>query len=194
MTIWCVGRNYIDHAKELGNEVPKEPLFFIKSEGCLHQDFHIPYPDHVKSLHYELEMALKFNSQLEPVKIGLALDLTDRISQNEAKKKGTPWSLAKSFKGSCPLSPWVKFDPQENYHLELNINGLNKQQGQLSDMVFKPIELIRHLKKHFPLAPNDILLTGTPAGVGELRRGDILSAHLKNSKEKILIEWNSKVE
>jgi 2-keto-4-pentenoate hydratase/2-oxohepta-3-ene-1,7-dioic acid hydratase in catechol pathway len=194
MTIWCVGRNYAEHAKELGNEVPKEPLFFIKSAGCLSLKNIVPYPKNVKSLHYELEMALAFNDQLEPIKIALALDLTDRVRQNEAKKEGSPWTLAKSFTGSCPISPWVSYTHGENYALELLINGQTKQKGTMNEMVYKPKELISYLKQHYPLVQDDLLLTGTPAGVGELKSGDQLTAFLKNSKNQILIEWTTKIE
>ena len=194
MTIWCVGRNYAEHAKELGNEVPKEPLFFIKSPACLHLDPLIPYPSSVKSLHFELEIALSLDESLSPDKIALALDLTDRVQQNESKAKGQPWSLAKSFKNSCPLSPWTSFDTQENYSLELLIDGQNRQKGSVSEMVFKPEQLISYLKLHFPVQPGDILLTGTPSGVGELKKGQVLKSLLKNSKQQILIEWNTKIE
>ncbi len=194
MTIWCVGRNYAEHAKELGNEVPKEPLFFIKSEACLKKDTPIRKMPTAKSLHYELEIALLLDDKLTPSRIGLALDLTDRVRQNEAKKEGSPWTLAKSFIGSCPISPWIEFDPKESYSLELQINGQTKQKGGFSEMVYKPDQLLSYLKAHYPVLPGDILLTGTPAGVGELKSGDKLTGFLKNSKNQILIEWSTKVE
>lgn len=194
MTIWCVGRNYPEHAKELGNAVPAEPLFFIKSVACLSYSQIIPYPKANKSLHYELEIAFEIGPSLDLSKVGLALDLTDRVRQNEAKKEGSPWTLAKSFTNSCPISPWIEFSPQEDYELELHINGQLKQSGHLHEMVFKPEALIGYLKLHYPLRPHDILLTGTPAGVGPLNSGDRLTGFLKNSKNQILIEWPTKVE
>lgn len=194
MTIWCVGRNYAEHAKELGNEVPKEPLFFIKSEGCLKKDNLISKMPTAKSLHYELEIALKLDSKHSFSKVALALDLTDRVRQNEAKKEGSPWTLAKSFIGSCPISPWIDFNPHEQYSLELQINGQTKQKGGFSEMVYKPDQLLSYLKAHYPVQTQDILLTGTPAGVGELKSGDKLTSFLKNSKNQILIEWSTKVE
>lgn len=194
MTIWCVGRNYAEHAKELGNEIPKEPLFFMKAEGCLRKDNLIIKPAMTKSLHYELEIALELDTKLGLSKVALALDLTDRVRQNEAKKEGTPWTLAKSFVGACPMSPWIDFNPKENYSLELHINGLLKQNGGFSDMIYNPDQLLSYLKAHYPIRPQDILLTGTPAGVGELKSGDKLTGFLKNSKNQILIEWTTKVE
>lgn len=194
MTIWCVGRNYAEHAKELGNEVPKEPLFFIKSEACLKKSAIISKMPTAKSLHYELEIALELGKDLKFRKVALALDLTDRVRQNEAKKEGSPWTLAKSFIGSCPISPWIDFDHQEAYSLELLINGIPKQKGDFSEMVYKPDQLLSYLKAHYPIQAQDILLTGTPAGVGELKSGDKLTGFLKNSKNQILIEWSTKVE
>ncbi|MCK6597173.1 MAG: fumarylacetoacetate hydrolase family protein [Bdellovibrionaceae bacterium] len=194
MTIWCVGRNFAEHAKELGNEVPQEPLFFIKSPACLHLETVIPYPSTVKSLHFELEIALSIDESLRPDKVALALDLTDRVQQNESKTKGHPWSLAKSFKNACPLSPWTSFNADEDYSLELLIDGQTRQKGSVSEMTFKPEQLLAYLKLHFPVQPGDILLTGTPSGVGELKKGQALKSLLKSSKQQILIEWNTKIE
>ena len=194
MSIWCVGRNYTEHAKELGNTVPAQPLFFLKSDSTIVRQLTLPYPAHVASLHFELEIAFLFDGNLSLSHVGLALDLTDRQRQNELKNKGEPWTLAKSFKNSCPLSPWIRFDPNENYSFELQINGHKKQAADLSQMVFKWPELVSFLKIHFQVAENDILLSGTPSGVGPLNRGDILKSVLKNAKQQILIEWTLKIE
>ena len=194
MSIWCVGRNYVDHAKELGNSVPEKPLFFLKSVSTLYRHRSLPYPEHVASLHYELELAFRFDHSLNLSHIALALDLTDRQRQSELKAKGEPWTLAKSFKNSCPISPWIKFDPNENYSFELVINQQKTQAGDQSLMVFKWPELVTYLKTHFPVVEGDILLSGTPAGVGSLKPGDLLKSMLKNAKQQILIEWALKIE
>jgi 2-keto-4-pentenoate hydratase/2-oxohepta-3-ene-1,7-dioic acid hydratase in catechol pathway len=194
MSVWCVGRNYSEHAKELGNTVPDKPLFFLKSSSALFQKPTLPFPEHVLSLHHELELAFRFDHYLRISHVALALDLTDRQRQNELKSKGEPWTLAKSFKNSCPISPWFAFDPNEIYSFELFVNGLTKQAGEMNQMIFKWPELVSFLKLHFPLAENDILLSGTPAGVGSLSRGDLLKSVLKNANQKILIEWTLKIE
>lgn len=194
MSIWCVGRNYTEHAKELGNSVPDKPLFFLKTDSTLFRLAVLPYPTHVASLHYELELAFRLNKDLQPSHIALALDLTDRQRQNELKSKGEPWTLAKSFKNSCPMSPWISFDPIEIYSFELQINGETKQSADQNLMVFKWPELVAYLQTHFPVVENDILLSGTPSGVGSLNRGDVLKSLLKNSKQQILIEWSLKIE
>jgi acylpyruvate hydrolase len=194
MSIWCVGRNYSEHAKELGNAVPDKPLFFLKSSSALFRHHTLPFPESILSLHHELELAFRFDQQLRLSHVALALDLTDRQRQNELKSKGEPWTLAKSFKNSCPISPWIVFEPNEIYSFELQVNGAVKQSGDMNQMIFKWPELVSYLKLHFPLAENDILLSGTPSGVGSLSRGDILKSVLKNSKQQILIEWTLKIE
>lgn len=194
MSIWCVGRNYTEHAKELGNTVPDKPLFFLKSDATLFHGLTLPYPVHTASLHYELELAFRFDKSLALTEVGLALDLTDRKRQNELKDKGEPWTLAKSFKNSCPISPWIRFDTTEIYSFELQINGVKKQAADQNLMIFKWPDLVSYLKTHFPVAGGDILLSGTPAGVGPLAGGDVLKSVLKNGKQQILIEWTLKIE
>ncbi|OYZ23242.1 MAG: hypothetical protein B7Y39_05470 [Bdellovibrio sp. 28-41-41] len=194
MSIWCVGRNYAEHAKELGNSVPTQPLFFLKSSSTLVHGNSMPYPTHVLSLHYELEMAFRFDEKLRLSHIALALDLTDRQRQNDLKAKGEPWTLAKSFKNSCPISPWIPFDSNEIYTFELQINGQKKQVGDQNLMIFKWPELVSFLHLHFPITEGDILLSGTPSGVGSIQKGDVLKSVLKNQKQQILIEWTLKIE
>jgi acylpyruvate hydrolase len=194
MSIWCVGRNYSEHAKELGNAIPDKPLFFLKSASTVFRKATLPFPEAVLSLHHELELAFRFDQQLRISHVALALDLTDRQRQNELKSKGEPWTLAKSFKNSCPISPWITFDPNEIYSFELQVNGVVKQSGDMNLMIFKWPELVSYLKLHFPLAENDILLSGTPSGVGSLSRGDVLKSVLKTAKQQILIEWTLKIE
>ncbi|MBL7545813.1 MAG: fumarylacetoacetate hydrolase family protein [Bdellovibrionaceae bacterium] len=194
MSVWCVGRNYSEHAKELGNSIPDKPLFFLKSSATVHHGTTMAYPDGILSLHHELELAFRFDQHLRLSHIALALDLTDRQRQNELKAKGEPWTLAKSFKNACPISPWIPFDSNENYSFELYINEQKKQAADQSLMIFKWPQLVSFLKLHFPLAEGDILLSGTPAGVGSIHRGDTLKSVLKNAKQQILIEWTLKIE
>lgn len=260
MNIWGVGRNYVDHAKELGNAIPQEPLIFLKSEDCLSTSSKILIPKWSSEIHYELEVAIfigavssngdkdsigsHFHSicddenanHLFVEKIALAIDLTARDKQAEAKKNGTPWSLAKSFKNSCPISPWLnveqisvnqvhnaqthtpqidapcatnqwidtpqaKADPKsqqidaqqistptpfkakdlDRLNFQLFKNEALVQDGHTKDMIFNFNNIIQYVAEHFPLKAGDIILTGTPAGVGPLKSGDTLKALLKYS-------------
>lgn len=180
--IWAVGRNYSDHAKELGNEVPSEPMIFLKAGSCATlAEREIILPSWTQDIHHELELALKFNTDLQISEACLALDLTARSVQNALKAKGHPWTLAKSFQGSCPLT---SFFPVENMQslqaieLSLKVNGQLRQKGSTAQMIFGFEELIDFVKKHFPVVPGDLLLTGTPAGVAALNKGDLVEAEL----------------
>ncbi len=175
--IWAVGRNYADHAKELGQEVPKEPLIFLKAGSCAHWEAPIPLPLHSEDVHFELELALCFNSRLEFDAAGLALDLTARDVQQKLKAQGQPWTLAKSFKASCPLSNFIDLPQQlPHFHLELRVNQQLRQQGHTSQLIFDFEILRQFVLAHFPVQEGDLLLTGTPAGVGPLKAGDQLQA------------------
>lgn len=216
-SIWAVGRNYADHAKELNNQIPKEPFFFLKSGHCLvpveaqmhssttpSQNLIQKIPLHQKSepIHYEIELALqikKTSTGYDFSHLALALDLTAREKQSELKKQGLPWTLAKSFPYSCPLSKWINLDGElkQSLQSQLNdfrfffkINNIKKQFGNAEEMIFKPYELLSYAAQHFPIAEGDILLTGTPAGVGPLQKADIGEAQLRY-KDNILIDWKS---
>lgn len=181
--IWCVGRNYAEHAKELGNEVPTEPFFFLKagSTATLNaKEILLPY--WVEELHHEVELALQFDENLQIDEACIALDLTDREKQNQLKAKGHPWTLAKSFKGSCPISgffPVNDLEELKNLEISLKINGEYRQQGNTNQFVFPLEKLIDFARQHFPIMPGDLLLTGTPAGVGPFKKGDVLEAEIK---------------
>lgn len=188
----CVGRNYADHAKELGNAVPSSPLLFIKPATALTpMSDSISLPAGFGPCHHELEMALLIGQPLSKAKaadcraaiagIGLALDLTLRELQDELKKKGHPWERAKSFDGACPLSEFVPFDSAMDFSsltLRLSRNGLVQQQGSCGDMLFSVEALLSEISDSFSLKPGDVVLTGTPAGVGPLSAGDKLIAEL----------------
>ncbi|GAA5318318.1 MAG: fumarylacetoacetate hydrolase family protein [Candidatus Pelagadaptatus aseana] len=187
----CVGRNYAEHAKELNNPVPTEPILFIKPASAV-VDMRQPIviPEDQGSCHIETEMALLIGKELRRdtgpqvleaiIGVGLGFDLTLRDVQNRLKDKGHPWEKAKAFDGSCPLSPFVS--PSgfrwDDVSIELRRNGAVQQQGNSGDMITAVAELLSHIAQHFALQPGDVVLTGTPAGVGPLSAGDELLAVL----------------
>lgn len=180
--IWAVGRNYAEHAKELGNEVPTEPLLFLKagSTASLSAKTITLLPE-VQELHHEVELALRFDENLQIDSACIALDMTDREKQNKLKAKGNPWTLAKSFKDSCPLSaffPVTDLEELKNLEITLKVNGEIRQKGNTAQMIFSYESLIETVRHHFPVVPGDLLLTGTPSGVGPIRRGDVLEAEI----------------
>lgn len=188
--IWAVGRNYAEHAKELGNEVPTEPMIFLKAgstSSIAAKEIHIP--SWINELHHEVELALRFNDNLEIDEACIAIDITDRAKQNQLKSKGHPWTLAKSFKDSCPLSsffPVNDLDELKDLELILKVNGEVRQQGNTAQMIFSLEQLLGFVRLHFPVVPGDLLLTGTPSGVGPFKKGDVLEAEIVS---KIKHSW-----
>lgn len=181
--VWAAGRNYADHAKEMKAEIPKVPVIFLKAGTSVSSGSVIHLPAWSKEIHHELEIAFWLNDKLEYSHFTLALDLTARDAQSDAKKNGLPWTLAKSFSDSCPMGAWIDIESVPNLEtlqLELKINGETKQLGNVTDMLFSPQTLLDYIKAHFPVAPNDVILTGTPAGVGPLKNGDKLEAILRD--------------
>ncbi|MNT03977.1 Homoprotocatechuate catabolism bifunctional isomerase/decarboxylase [compost metagenome] len=184
--IWAVGRNYADHAKELGNAVPSKdttpPLIFLKAGSCAtFSAKEMCLPEGTHELHHEIELALQFDHNLEIKKACMAIDLTDRAKQNTLKAAGHPWTLAKSFKDACPLSeffPVKDLNELQNLTLRLSVNDQLRQNASTQDMIFSIPTLIEYVLQHFPVVPGDLLLTGTPAGVGPLHRGDKVSAEI----------------
>ena len=196
--VWCAGRNYADHAKEMKAEIPKAPVIFLKSGTTVSAGSVIHLPAWSKEIHHELEIAFWLNENLEYSHFTLALDLTARDAQADAKKNGLPWTLAKSFKESCPMGQWLDIDSVpnlESLELELKINGETKQLGDVSQMIFSPQTLLNYVKEHFPVAAKDVILTGTPAGVGALKSGDKLEAILRdktrgNNQPLLVCQWD----
>ena len=178
--IWAVGRNYADHAKELGNAVPEKPLVFLKAgSSATINSTEIILPWWTTEVHHEVELALKFSPHLHIIEGAVALDLTERNLQSEAKKTGTPWTLAKSFHNACAVSAFFmvrKLDELKDLRIRLWINDELKQDGRTSQMIFPLEKVIDHVKMHFPVCPGDLLLTGTPAGVGPFAWGDLVKA------------------
>lgn len=184
----CIGRNYLDHIRELNNAVPETPILFMKPATALvGLDEPIRLPSGRGECHHEVELAVLVGQELRDADIatvrravagyGIALDLTLRDLQNALKKQGHPWETAKAFDGSCPLSPFFQpealADPQAT-DLMLRVNGEPRQQGNTRLMMIGIFELMAYISTHFTLQPGDVVLTGTPAGVGPLRSGDRL--------------------
>jgi len=191
--IWAVGRNYAEHTKEMQDSIPdknlNEPFFFLKAGTCIKTGSKVTLPKWSIDVQHEIEIALRIDENLNFSHISLALDLTARDTQRLAKSRGLPWTLAKSFAGACPISEWLSLEtshPFENLTFELTKNNVLVQKGCASDMIFKPQQLLEYVKMHFPLAPQDIILTGTPKGVSALKSGDHLQATLQKDKLKIL--------
>jgi acylpyruvate hydrolase len=177
--IWCSALNYHDTAKEINTSAPlKEPIFFLKSGSTIsHEDQLVILPSFSHEVLYEVEIALQFNKNLEAEWIGLALDLTARDLQKKLKTQAFPWTLAKSFKGSCPIGSFIpikKLDRLDNLDFSLEVNNSLRQKGNTRDMVFSCRALIIYLLAHFPVCPYDLLLTGTPAGASQIKKGDRL--------------------
>lgn len=194
MKIIAIGRNYIDHAKELNNPVPKEPVFFMKPDTALIKD-NKPffYPDFTKNLHFETEIVLKCNRLGKNIgekfasryftEIGIGIDFTARDLQDKCKEKGLPWEVAKAFDGSAPISKFLpkdKFQDIHNLNFHLDINGTTVQQGNTKDMIFPFERLIAHVSQFITLKIGDLIYTGTPAGVGPVNIGDHLQAYIED--------------
>uniref|UniRef100_A0A2A6CGE0 Eukaryotic peptide chain release factor subunit 1 n=1 Tax=Pristionchus pacificus TaxID=54126 RepID=A0A2A6CGE0_PRIPA len=191
--IVCVGRNYVDHAKELGNAIPSKPLLFVKTSNALiEQGEKIRAPPGCVNLHQEAELAVVIGKKATNVSrdaaydyvrgYTVALDMTARDFQDEAKKSSGPWFLAKSFDTSCPIGEFVSKDKITDPHsLEIYclINGVQKQRAKTNLMLFDIPTLIEYTTKFVTLEEGDLLLTGTPAGVGPVKSGDVIECGLK---------------
>lgn len=197
MKIICIGRNYANHAKELGNEIPDEPVIFLKPETALIPKGHpFHYPAFTKDLHYEVELVVKISRNGKKIEeqfankyydsIGIGIDFTARDLQSKLKSKGLPWEKAKGWDFSAPVSKeFINISDLKNVHdigFGLKINGNWVQQGQSSDMLFSIDQLITHISKYFTLKMGDLIFTGTPAGVGSVKIGDKLEAFIEDKK------------
>lgn len=197
MKIICIGRNYANHAKELGNEVPDEPVIFLKPETALIPKGHpFHYPAFTSDLHYEVELVVKISRNGKKIEeqfasryydsIGIGIDFTARDLQSKLKSKGLPWEKAKGWDFSAPVSQeFINISDLKNVHdigFGLKINENWVQQGQSSDMLFSIDQLITHISKYFTLKMGDLIFTGTPAGVGSVKIGDKLEAYIEDKK------------
>ena len=200
----CVGRNYAAHAQELGNEVPTAPILFMKpasSVVSIRQGVVCPNPALYGETHYEAELCVQLAADLSAATIEeakqaiggvtLGLDLTLRELQTELKEKGHPWERAKCFDGACVLGDWLDpqvFDDFKNVHYQLTINNELKQDGDSALMLFPVYELLANISHAFSLQAGDVIMTGTPSGVGALQVGDQLSLKLGAH------EWQAEVK
>ncbi len=186
-----MGRNYKEHAAELGNLIPEKPLIFLKSGSAAVLEEKFKLPSHSSEVNYELEIALRFGEKLEFNGVALALDLTARDLQRELKSLGQPWTIAKSFKQSCPLSAAIDISGQvPHFNFELRINSKLCQHGDTRDMIFSFEYLRTYIVESLPVCPGDYLLTGTPSGVGLIHPGDQFHAiAMSTSGHKIVVNW-----
>lgn len=190
--ILCIGRNYADHIKELGNETPERPVIFMKpASSVIYEGEEIVIPPYSSDCHHEAELALLIGKRGKDVPAadalglvagyGVAIDLTLRDVQAEQKKKGLPWEIAKGFDTACPLSSFVPAaqvpDPQA-LRITLSVNGEKRQDGGTDLMIHRIPELLSYLSSIFTLEPGDLVLTGTPAGVGPVKSGDLVVAEI----------------
>jgi 2-keto-4-pentenoate hydratase/2-oxohepta-3-ene-1,7-dioic acid hydratase in catechol pathway len=196
MKIICIGRNYIDHAKELNNAVPDEPVFFMKPETSLLRNNEAFYlPDFSEDMQYELELVIKINKvgkfiskEFAPRyydEIGLGIDFTARDVQRKLKEKGLPWEKAKAFDHSSPISKeFVKKTDLDlkNIDFRLDINGKTVQKGNSKNMIFDFDTIISYVSGFITFKIGDLIYTGTPAGVGKVNIGDRLEAYLNEKK------------
>lgn len=196
MKIICIGRNYVDHAKELNNPLPKKPIIFMKPPTALlidNRPFY--YPDFSKNIHHEAEIVLKIcknGRHIEPEfassyyqEIGLGIDFTARDLQDELKAKGHPWEIAKAFDFSAPLSSFISIDslPDRNkIQFTLTKNGETVQEGTTADLIFPFDDLICYISRFFRLQIGDYIFTGTPAGVGAVKIGDVLVGSIEGKE------------
>jgi len=191
--IVCVGRNYAEHAKELGNEVPEKPVIFLKpSSALIFTGDEIVYPSFSAEMHHEVELVLLIGEKIKNGNIteaenaiagyGVGLDMTLRDIQNDLKKNGHPWTIAKCFDTSAVISDFIL---KGNYKLtldeeiSLSVNDETRQKDRLNKMIFKPPQLVEYVTSLMTLEEGDLLFTGTPKGVGKVNKGDVLLAEIK---------------
>lgn len=196
MKILAIGRNYVEHIKELNNERPDEPVIFTKPDTALvrnNQPFY--YPDFSNDIHYEVELVLRLCKMGKNINekfahtyydaIGLGIDFTARDLQTKAKNKGLPWALAKGFDGSAPVSeflPLSNFKDINNINFSLKVNGELKQKGNSSLMLFSFNQIISYISKFITLRSGDLIFTGTPKGVGPIKIGNKLEGYIEDQK------------
>ncbi|MCM8543390.1 MAG: fumarylacetoacetate hydrolase family protein [Lentisphaeraceae bacterium] len=193
MRIFCIGRNYAAHAAELGNEIPSEPVVFIKPSSCLVMDgAEIIFPDHGSDLHHEAEIVVELGEDCSHVsenavpklisRIGLGLDLTLRDVQSKLKEKGLPWEKAKAFDYSSPLGKMIEYSGQDlnDLHIGCSVNGVERQNASTSLMLFPITQIVSYLSTIWALKKGDLIYTGTPKGVGPLKGGDSIEVFSKD--------------
>lgn len=196
MKIICIGRNYTEHIKELGNEKPKEPVIFLKPDtAILPKKMPFIIPEFSDDVHYEVEVVVKINRVGKHIdkkfahkyyeEIGLGIDFTARDLQKKLKEKGLPWEKAKSFDGAAVLGKFVsktEFDDLDNLDFSLKKNNETVQEGNTSMMIHSIDEIISHVSEFFTLKIGDYIFTGTPAGVGKVTENDVLQGYINDDE------------
>ncbi len=197
MKIICIGRNYAAHAKELGNQIPSEPVFFLKPDSALLPKRNpLYYPEFTKDLHYECEVVLRISRLGKHIEerfahtyidaVGIGIDFTARDVQQQCKDKGLPWEKAKAFDGSAPVSqefmPIDEIKDLNNLNFSLIKNGTTVQHGNTSQMLFPFDQIIAYVSQFMTLKIGDLIFTGTPEGVGPVQIGDNLEAYIEDQK------------
>jgi len=187
--VLCIGLNYIDHAKEFGSPIPVEPLLFMKPPtSVIGPDEQIIYPPQTKNLHYEAELAIVIGKKAKNISRENAFDyvfgytIGNDITARDLQKIDSQWVRAKGFDTFCPLGPWIETevgDP-DNLDIQLTLNGEVRQQSNTSNFVFKCADIIAYLSSLMTLLPGDVILTGTPAGIGAMQVGDKVEATIQN--------------
>lgn len=195
-TLFCIGRNYHDHIKEMNSRPTKDPVVFLKPRSSIiHQHETIQIPPESTDVHHEVELVLLIGKKTHRIPstdalasvaaFTVGIDLTARDLQSQAKENGLPWTLSKGFDTFAPVGSFVPFDPAvhnfEDMGLRLRVNGDLRQSDPTSLMIFPPAELISYLSHRFTLYPGDLIFTGTPKGVAQLQPGDIVEAELFKS-------------
>lgn len=196
MKILAIGRNYSEHIQELKNERSSEPIVFIKPDTALLKN-NAPFylPDFSDNIQHEVELVIRIQKEGKNIEekfaykyydaIGIGIDFTARDLQEKAKEKGLPWTLAKGFNGSAPVSeflPLSHFQDLKNLNFSLKVNGMEKQKANTSMMLFNFDQIISYISKFILLKKGDIIFTGTPKGVAKVNLGDHLEAYIENKK------------
>ena len=200
MKIICIGRNYLDHAKELGNKIPTSPLFFLKPDTAIQPKGH-PFfiPDFSNNIHFEVELVVKISKNGKNIdekfahkyydEIGIGIDFTARDIQEDCKKNGLPWEKAKGFDGSAQISNEFinkKSLKLEDINFSLNLNNSLMQKGNSKNMIFSFDQIISYISKYYTLRAGDLIYTGTPSGVGKVEIGDSLICFI-NGREMLKV-------
>jgi len=197
---WCVGRNYADHAKEMGATTEDEPIIFLKPSTSAVLNNQINLPNFSNNVHFETELIVVISEDIHDIEekdaekyiagIGMGLDLTLRDLQSKLKEKSLPWALSKSFRSSAPISEIIPYDEfvSDRYLFTMELNGEVRQNGDTNYMMYSIPFLISYLSKRFALQKGDCIMTGTPAGVGQLNSGDKINIRLEDK-----IKWELEV-
>ena len=191
-SIWCALRTFAAHAKEMGGEPLSSPRFFLKPWAALAQPpmgCEMVLPPHLNEVHHEVELVLKLGEDANLTEIAVGLDLTDRVTQEEAKTAGMPWTQSKGFANSAIVGNFVE-PPVGLAHLrlELAVNGEPRQEASIGEMSFTPLDLLTSLSQWAPLEEGDLLFCGTPSGIGPLTRGDHVQARMLREDGTVLSE------